>query len=92
MSICPTGIFPRPGRLLGSTLGAHWMNRLSGSQPGPDLRSGPAGGRDPHGDRRRDRSRRHSDSSPLVSFALVLLIGAITGLLSGLAGVGGGSS
>lgn len=77
------------GGLLGSTLGAHWMNRLSGitlarifgvvlmvAGVRMVFGGGVAGG----------------GSSPvtLASFGLALLIGALTGILSGLAGVGGG--
>ena len=85
----PTGIFLGLGGLFGSTLGAHWMNRLSGRSLAmifgvvllvAGVRMAIGGGAVEAG----------IGLAPLVSFALVLLIGVITGLLSGLAGVGGG--
>ncbi len=84
-----TGVFLGLGGLIGSTLGAHWMNRLSGRTlalifgfvllvAGLRMTVGGAiagGGFEP---------------VPIVSFALELVIGAVSGTLSGLAGVGGG--
>ena len=85
----PTGIFLGLGGLLGSTLGAHWMNRLSGVALArifggvllvAGIRMAIGGG----------MGETAFDLSPLVSFGLELVVGALTGLLSGLAGVGGG--
>lgn len=85
----PTGVFLGLGGLLGSTIGAHWMNRLSGSTLArifgvvllvAGVRMAFGGGVGVVG----------FEPAPLSSFALELLIGAISGLLSGLAGVGGG--
>ena len=84
-----TGIFLGLGGLIGSTLGAHWMNRLSGRTlarifgvvllvAGIRMTIGGSiagGGFDP---------------DPIVSMGIELVIGALTGILSGLAGVGGG--
>lgn len=84
----PTGVFLGLGGLLGSTVGAHWMNRLSGRTLARifgvvllvagirmTIGGGVEGGFEP---------------APVMSFALELLIGALTGILSGLAGIGGG--
>ena len=84
-----TGVFLGLGGLIGSTLGAHWMNRLSGRTLAlifglvllvagirMTLGGAIAGGR--------------FEPEPIVSFALELVIGAVSGTLSGLAGVGGG--
>ena len=85
----PTGIFLGLGGLLGSTLGAHWMNRLSGAALArifgavllvAGIRMTFGGG----------VGGTALDILPLVSLALVLLIGVLTGILAGLAGVGGG--
>jgi uncharacterized protein len=85
----PTGIFLGLGGLLGSTLGAHWMNRLSGVALArifggvllvAGIRMAIGGG----------MGETALDLSPLVSFGLELVVGVLTGLLSGLAGVGGG--
>ena len=85
----PTGIFLGLGALLGSTIGAHWMNRLSGRSLArifgavlmvAGIRMVIGGGVGEGG----------FDAAPIISFALELLIGAVTGILSGLAGIGGG--
>lgn len=85
----PTGVFLGLGGLLGSTVGAHWMNRLSGRSLArifgvvllvAGVRMTIGGGVGEGG----------LELAPIVSFGLELLIGALTGILSGLAGVGGG--
>jgi uncharacterized membrane protein YfcA len=85
----PTGVFLGLGGLLGSTVGAHWMNRLSGRSLArifgvvlavAGVRMTIGGGVGEGG----------VELAPIVSFGLELLIGALTGILSGLAGVGGG--
>jgi uncharacterized membrane protein YfcA len=85
----PTAVVLGLGGLLGSTLGAHWMNRLSGVTLArifgvvlivAGIRMAFGGGVGEGG----------SSPAPLVSFGLALLIGGLSGLLSGLAGVGGG--
>ena len=84
-----TGVFLGLGGLLGSTVGAHWMNRLSGLTLGrifglvllvAGIRMVIGGGVGEGG----------FESAPIISFGLELLIGATAGFLSGLAGVGGG--
>ena len=85
----PTAVFLGLGGLLGSTLGAHWMNRLSGVTLArifgvvllvAGVRMIFGGGVGEGG----------LEPAPMVSFGLALLIGGLSGLLSGLAGVGGG--
>ena len=85
----PTGVFLGLGALLGSTIGAHWMNRLSGRSLArifgavllvAGIRMVIGGGVGEGG----------FEAAPIISFALELLIGAVTGILSGLAGIGGG--
>lgn len=85
----PTALFLGLGGLLGSTLGAHWMNRLSGVTLArifgvvllvAGVRMIFGGGLGESG----------LEPAPMVSFGLALLIGGLSGLLSGLAGVGGG--
>ena len=85
----PTGAFLGLGGLFGSTVGAHWMNRLSGRSLArifgvvllvAGVRMAIGGG----------VGEPVFEFAPLVSFGLELLIGALTGILSGLAGVGGG--
>ena len=85
----PTAVFLGLGGLLGSTLGAHWMNRLSGVTLArifgvvllvAGVRMIFGGGVGESG----------LEPEPMVSFLLALLIGSLSGLLSGLAGVGGG--
>lgn len=85
----PTGVFLGLGGLLGSTVGAHWMNRLSGRTLArifgvvllvAGVRMTIGGGVAEGG----------FEPAPIISFGLELLIGALTGILSGLAGIGGG--
>lgn len=85
----PTAVSLGLGGLLGSTLGANWMNRLSSVALArifgvvllvAGIRMMFGGGVGEGG----------FEPAPIVSFGLELLIGAVTGLLSGLAGVGGG--
>jgi hypothetical protein len=85
----PTGVFLGLGGLLGSTVGAHWMNRLSGRSLArifgvvllvAGIRMTIGGGVAEGG----------FEPAPIISFGLELLIGALTGILSGLAGIGGG--
>lgn len=85
----PTGVFLGLGGLLGSTVGAHWMNRLSGNTLArifgvvllvAGIRMVIGGGVAEGG----------FQPAPIISFVLDLLIGALAGILSGLAGVGGG--
>lgn len=85
----PTGVFLGLGGLLGSTIGAHWMNRLSGNTLArifgvillvAGIRMVIGGGVAEGG----------FQPAPIISFVLDLLIGALAGILSGLAGVGGG--
>ena len=85
----PTGIFLGLGGLLGSTVGAHLMNRLTGRTLArifglvllvAGIRLTIGGGVVEGG----------LDLSPIISFLLELTIGALTGILSGLAGIGGG--
>lgn len=85
----PTGIFLGLGGLLGSTVGAHWMNRLSSRSLArifgavllvAGIRMVIGGGVGEGG----------FEPAPFISFALELIIGALTGILSGLAGIGGG--
>ena len=85
----PTGIFLGLGGLLGSTVGAHWMNRLSVRSLArifgvvllvAGIRMAIGGGVAEEG----------FEPAPIVSFVLELLIGGLAGTLSGLAGVGGG--
>jgi len=85
----PTGVFLGLGGLLGSTVGAHWMNRLSVRSLArifgvvllvAGIRMAIGGGVAEGG----------FEPAPIVSLALELLIGLLAGTLSGLAGVGGG--
>ncbi|MBK5267394.1 MAG: sulfite exporter TauE/SafE family protein [Acidimicrobiia bacterium] len=85
----PTAVALGVGGLAGSTIGAHWMNRLSGVTLArvfgvvllvAGVRMA-IGGSVTEGE---------LGLSPVASIALELLIGALTGILAGLAGVGGG--
>ncbi len=84
-----TGIALGLGGLVGSTVGAHWMNRLSGVTLArifgvvllvAGIRMAIGGGVREGG----------FDLDPVVSIGLELLVGTLTGILSGLAGIGGG--
>ena len=85
----PTAVFLGLGGLLGSTLGAHWMSRLSGVALArifgvvllvAGVRMIFGGGVGASG----------LAPAAMVSIGLALLVGGLSGLLSGLAGVGGG--
>lgn len=84
-----TGVALGVGGLVGSTIGAHWMNRLSGPALARvfgivllvvGVRMVLGGG----------AGVQVLEPSPLAAVALELLIGALTGIVSGLAGIGGG--
>jgi hypothetical protein len=77
------------GGLVGSTVGAHWMNRLSGVTLARvfglvfllvGLRLTLGGG----------VAETAIDLQPVLVIALELVIGILTGIISGLAGIGGG--
>ncbi|MGH8927693.1 MAG: sulfite exporter TauE/SafE family protein [Acidimicrobiia bacterium] len=84
-----TGVALGGGGLLGSTIGAHWMNRMSGVNLArifgvvlliAGLRLAIGGGVSGPG----------SQLHPLLTVAIELLVGVVAGVLSGLAGIGGG--
>ena len=79
----PTGVFLGLGGLLGSTVGAHWMNRLSVRSLArifgvvllvAGIRMAIGGGVAEGG----------FEPAPIISFALELLIGGVAGTLSGI--------
>lgn len=85
----PTAIVLGVGGLVGSTIGAHWMNRLSGVTLArvfgvvllaAGVRMVLGGG----------AGEQVIEPNQLVAIGLELLIGVVTGVVSGLAGIGGG--
>lgn len=84
----PVAIALGIGGLIGSTVGAHWMNRLSGSVLARifSVVLLVAGIRMVIG----DVSSAGGVRNTFLAIAAMLLIGAIAGLSSGLAGIGGG--
>jgi uncharacterized protein len=85
----PTAIALGVGGLVGSTMGAHWMNRLSGVTLArvfgvvlmvAGVRMVLGGG----------VGEQMIELNPLVTIGIELVIGVVSGVVSGLAGIGGG--